>query len=418
VIGQPVDSVGAEQGTGPLLRPHERGGENCAILYHLVRPHLDVRLDHRLGPDDAMIADHRPLRQKCAPHDDAFRADDVLEQPHPLVNRRPGPHDRRLEHGPFLDDAPVAEHHVLRGDTALHDAVPSDHHVLQLGCEVDPGVFPDPHVSASRLLPLELDPRLSGENVQVDVQVFVQVPHVLPVPIRDVPEEPVPPRQHLREDVPAPVEALLRRDEGEHLRFQDVDAGVHRIGEDFPPRRLFEETGDPSVLLRNDDSVLERVGDPGEHDRGGGFSLPVEFDRPGEVDIGDDVGADDQEGVVDPRLGVLDGSRRPVIGLRAHIVDLDVPEGSVPKIGGNFLGVEIQEDFQVDDPGALEKPYHVFHHRPVGHVRHRLGQFFGIGRSLVPNPPAITTPFIPTGLLTVICGSQQTKELGHSEIPE
>src|SRR3990170_8237879 len=41
-----------------------------------------------------------------------------------------------------------------------------------------------------------------------------------------------------------------------------------------------------------------------------------------------------------------------------------------------------------------------------------------MGRSRVPNPPAITTAFIPPFLLAAACGSQNTEESGHSEIPE
>src|SRR3989304_510623 len=41
-----------------------------------------------------------------------------------------------------------------------------------------------------------------------------------------------------------------------------------------------------------------------------------------------------------------------------------------------------------------------------------------MGRSRVPNPPAITTAFIPPCLLDAVYGSQNAKEPGHSEIPE
>src|SRR4030067_631597 len=53
----------------------------------LLRPHLDVRLDHRVGPDRAMIADHRALGEEGTPPDHAVRPDDVLEKTRPLAER-------------------------------------------------------------------------------------------------------------------------------------------------------------------------------------------------------------------------------------------------------------------------------------------------------------------------------------------
>src|SRR4030043_1160288 len=41
-----------------------------------------------------------------------------------------------------------------------------------------------------------------------------------------------------------------------------------------------------------------------------------------------------------------------------------------------------------------------------------------MGRSLVPNPPAITTAFIPPCLLAAAYGSPNAEEPGHSQIPE
>src|SRR4030067_1108300 len=59
----------------------------------------------------------------------ASRADDVLEDTRPLVDRSPGPYHRRLENRAVLDDAPVSEHHGVRRDAGPHDGGARDRRV-------------------------------------------------------------------------------------------------------------------------------------------------------------------------------------------------------------------------------------------------------------------------------------------------
>ena len=163
----------------------------------------------------------------------------------------------------------------------------------------------------------------------------------------------------------------------EHLRLDDVDAGVGVVAEDLAPRRLLEEALDVSLVVGDHDPVLERVRHGVEHDRGVRAALGVRAHHRGEVDVGERVAADHQEGVVEQVGGVAHaarGAERPVLD---DVLDLHVEVGAVAEAVAN-LGAEVGErHHHLGDAVLLEQAKDVLEHRGAHHRDERLGETAG-----------------------------------------
>ena len=176
---------------------------------------------------------------------------------------------------------------------------------------------------------------------------------VLPVASKGVAEDWCATGQQLGEHVRRPVHLLICRDLGEHLRLHDVDPRVDGVGEHLAPRRLLEEAVDASVLVADDDAVLERVRHRLQPDGDEGAAGAVEVQHPAEVGVGKRVAGQHQECVVAQRsLGVLHasgGAERTLLGgvLQAHSELVAVAE-VVP----DERGEELQRDDRVGYPVA------------------------------------------------------------------
>src|SRR5574337_671156 len=102
------------------------------------------------------------------------------------------------------------------------------------------------------------------------------------------------------------VELFSGWDQFEYLGFENIDTGVDGIADDLAPRRLFQKVRDAAVRSRDDDAILKRVFDSGQHHRGQGSATFVGLYCAGEIEIGQDVAADDQERIVQEGCRVLD----------------------------------------------------------------------------------------------------------------
>jgi len=92
----------------------------------------------------------------------------------------------------------------------------------------------------------------------------------------------------------------------EHLRLDDVDAGVDRVGEDLTPSRLLQEALDAPLLIDDHHSELEGVRHALERDGDESLPLLVETDHLGQVEVGERIAADDQERLREELLGQTD----------------------------------------------------------------------------------------------------------------
>ncbi len=229
------------------------------------------------------------------------------------------PDDGVAQDGRLADAGRAADDRPLDEGLLLDDAVRLDDGVDDLGAgldgrrRVDPrevvdhGLLVDALAAAARL-----DGRvrqLSGEQIEVRLDVPARGADVHPVTVRDEREDRYALGEQRREEVVLEREDLLGRNVLEHVRLDDVDPGVDRVGRDLVALGLLEEALDAAVLLGLDEPVGARVLDRRQHDRDDGLSLLVEGDDVLEVDVGEDVAVEDDGPVVDDLTRVLVGAR-------------------------------------------------------------------------------------------------------------
>ncbi len=158
----------------------------------------------------------------------------------------------------------------------------------------------------------------------------------------------------------------------QHFRLEHVDAGVDRVRKHLPPRRLLEEPLDLAVLVRDDDSELERVLDRLEADRDGRAFLLVELDDLAEVDVAERVAGDDEERLVE-RVGRE--SNRAGCAERVlldRILDVEPEARAVAEVRADRLRQERDGDDHVLEPMLAEQLEDVLHARLADDRDHRL----------------------------------------------
>ena len=148
------------------------------------------------------------------------------------------------------------------------------------------------------------------ERVEVRLLELVEVADVLPVALADHPVQGAAHLEQQREELLGEVVRPVGRHVLQHLRLEHVDAGVDRVREDLPPRRLLQEALDLAVLVGDDDPELERVLDRLQPDRHGGVAVAVELEQRAEVDVAERVAGDDQHRVVELAATRAEPSRR------------------------------------------------------------------------------------------------------------
>ena len=185
--------------------------------------------------------------------------------------------------------------------------------------------------SPSTLRPGIVDRDRPRQDVLVRQAILQEVADVPPVPGCHVAEEPAPLPHHQREEVLAEIELPPRRDQLQDRRLEQIDAGVHRVAEHLAPGRFLQEAADAAVRLGDHDPVLQRVLDPREQDGEIGLALAVKGDGGAEVEIGQDVAADHQEGSAEVRLGVLHRAGRPEILAGGDVRHPHAERRAVPK---------------------------------------------------------------------------------------
>ena len=170
---------------------------------------------------------------------------------------------------------------------------------------------PSPIQTSPRILsPGIVQAHLLVERVEVRLPVLVEVADVLPVAVADVAVDRPAHLEQQREELLREVVRPVGRDVPQHLGLEHVDAGVDRVGEHLPPRRLLEEALDAAVLVGDDDPELERVLDRLQPDRDRGALLRWKSTSCVEVDVAERVAGDDEERLVERARSRAGPSRR------------------------------------------------------------------------------------------------------------
>jgi len=173
------------------------------------------------------------------------------------------------------------------------------------------------------------------------------------------------------------IEILFRGDVAEYFRFQDVDAGIDGIGDDFSPAGLFEELGDLFFLVGNDDTELEGVLHRGEGDGGHCMMIDVEVDDFLQVEVGEKVTADHQETLGEKFFGAFNRSGGTHVLERCHIFDFYPEIRAIPKKVFNNVGLMVQQHYHFTDPVFFQKFHDMEHDGTICERDHRFRDVTG-----------------------------------------
>lgn len=203
---------------------------------------------------------------------------------------------------------------------------------------------------------------------------------VLPVALGDIAVDRLAFLHELREDVTGPVDGLVRLNVVEYLGLHHIDARIHGVGENLPPRRLLQEPLDLSLFIDNGDAEFEGIGHAGQAHRDECALLLVEIDEISQIEVGEGITRDDQEGIVlESFLGILDAARGTEGLLFIGIGELHSELFSVTEIVPDQRRQELHGHDSLIEPMPLEQPQHMLHDRPVDHRQERLGHARGHG---------------------------------------
>src|SRR5207249_10819948 len=95
----------------------------------------------------------------------------------------------------------------------------------------------------------------------------------------------------------------------ENVELEHVDTGIDRVGENFPPGRLFEEALDSTGLVGDHYPELERILDTLQGKRRGRAAGAMKLDEPSQVDVRQRVTGDDEELPIEVVLAELHAAR-------------------------------------------------------------------------------------------------------------
>ena len=372
-VDEPRHAVLAEDARRPARLPDETFEQVGAGLDLLVGVDPDPRHNHALGSDRDLVADgdalvHAHVRADVArPSDDgAFddraaadvrrRVDDGARRACALAQRHTRRQHRvRTDGGLRRDSRVVAE---IRGTLDRLEIVHVD-------------AFAEPDVAAQADAG-DVEPHFLVERVEVRLPVLVEVADVLPVALEHAAVDRPPHLQQEREQLLREVVRTVGRDVAQHLRLEHVDAGVDRVREHLPPRRLLEKALDASVLVGDDDPELERVLDRLQADGDRRLLLAVELHETAEIDVTQRVAGDDEKGVVETAGGETHRSGGARWRFLDRVCEVHPERLARAEIAADRLRQECDRDDHVLEAVLLEQVDDVLHARLADDRHERL----------------------------------------------
>src|SRR5258707_1044168 len=178
---------------------------------------------------------------------------------------------------------------------------------VELGIFLDLDAVLAPDVTAN-IFCRYLDINAPLQDIGVGTHIFGQVAYVAPVAIGDIAIDGIAFSQHQREKLLAEVILLILLKICEYLRVQDIDTGIDGITEDFAPAWFFQELCNMPILVGDNHTVFEGIGDMGQRESCQRLFLLMIFDNIGQVVIRQGVTANNQEWLCQLFFRVLDAA--------------------------------------------------------------------------------------------------------------
>ena len=216
--------------------------------------------------------------------------------------------------------------------------------------------------------------------------VGVGVADITPVSLGGIAEQCTIVFQHQREKILGKIEVFTFRNVGENFRLQYVNAGVDGVGDDLAPARLFQELGNALRFVGDNNAELERILDRGQGD--GGFCLVagMEINSFSQVEVGQQISADNKERLVQIFLGSLYRPGGSKILQRRNVGDFDPEIGAVSKEVFDNERLVVKQHYQVGDIVLFQEFHDMQHDRAVEQRNHRFGKAAGKWLNSGPEP--------------------------------
>src|SRR5674476_235336 len=286
------------------------------------------------------------------------------------------PVDHAFEHRAALDHAAVADDQ--RADElrlGLDEAARADEHgLLDAHARIDLRPRADPHAGldlASRHVELDA----AEQRVEVAEPVLLDVADVVPVALESPAVKRCVGSQQSREDVARPVDEDAGGYIVEDRRLEGVNAAVAEIGERVGGGGFLLEARDTGRGVVDDDAVERWVVDL-LHGQGRDAPVaPVSRHKGREVDVGEPVAADHDEGAAAEELAEGAGAARRTQQFPLEVVaQVDAEGGAVAEVRADLVRVIVQVGGGLADAVPVQEMEQVLHHRPVEDGNHGFGR--------------------------------------------
>ena len=142
-----------------------------------------------------------------------------------------------------------------------------------------------------------MEAQLSLQRVEGAGPQLAERPDVVPVAVNLVDVERDVVLEQDREDFRRPVDERAPGEVLEDRGIEHVDAAIGEVRERFIARRLLLKAGDAPVAIAQHDAVLLRLLDALDGEGGDPARFAVRAVQRGEVDVGERVAGDDDEGL-------------------------------------------------------------------------------------------------------------------------
>jgi hypothetical protein len=182
-----------------------------------------------------------------------------------------------------------------------------------------------------------------------------------------------PPAQEAREEVEPEIEGSAGRHIGQGGGRQDADARARQVAEDLLRPWLLDEPHHAVVLGQLDDPAPGRVGHPVERERRGGPGRLVAIHQGRQVDVGQDIPIQDEEGPVEEPGQSSGRPGRAEQPLLIGVGERDPEAVAVPEIVEDRLRLVVQIDRDLGDAMPTQQGDQVLQNRAPPDRHHRLG---------------------------------------------
>jgi len=374
-IAQSGNAKLTEQVAAPLAAPDKRHGYNRPSFNDLVGPEFDSRTNGAADVYETPVSDDRILSHNAISLNRCTRAEDGGVNAYVWTDIGAVPYNGSLDVGFLFDKRIISDDGVRSNRRARLDLAVSSEadRRNELGGVIDHTIGSDRN-SVSDGLTLHGKVHLSRQHVFLRFTVLAQRADVGPILLHDVAEHGLAFGKQPRENIAAPVVRLVRLHVREYLGFENVHAGVYRVGEDLRPTRLFEESDHFIVIVGNHDAEFKWIGHPVQNKgRKTAFSF-VKLDRLGQVAVGERIaGYDDKGAVLEKTFRLLNtpgSTQRRCFDAVAH---LDAEILAIAEIALDLFRKVVKRCDDIVDSMPFEERNDVLHNRLIADRNHRLG---------------------------------------------